>query len=140
MVVQVVIAIIKNSGSSLNSTDNLACDLVLDTLLGLLSRSLGLLGHALGLDSVVGIFLLAVGVDLVASVVADEVCEVLDSSRTTVLDGRRLVLGGEELDGGETLDLIGNVVEGSVDLGDGNKRREIGKEFTKLFVLGSETN
>jgi len=105
--------------------------LLLDLLtraLGRIGRGLGLLGsgrrllahlirigHA-GLLGVVG----DVGVDLVLAVLLDEGCEILDGARARVRDWVGLCASGEELDGGEAGDLVGDVVGGRVDFGDGD--------------------
>jgi hypothetical protein len=93
----------------------------------------GLLGHAVGLDLGVG---LLGGGDLVAAVVADELGKSLDGAGTAVLNG--LVLGAslEELDGGEARDVIGNVVGGGVNLGDGDLVGEGRVLLGQLVVLG----
>jgi hypothetical protein len=96
----------------------------------------GLLGHAVGLNLGVG---LLGGGDLVAAVVADELGKSLDGAGTAVLDG--LVLGAslEELDGGEARDVIGNVVGGGVNLGDGDLVGESGVLLGQLIVLGCKS-
>jgi len=113
--------------------DNLGSllDLVLDA-----GSSSGLLGHAVGLN--LGASLLSGG-DLVAAVVANEVGESLDGTGTVVLN--RLILGArlEELDGGEARDVIGNVVGGSVNLGDGHLVGEGGVLLGQIVVLGCES-
>lgn len=114
-------------------------DLLLDALLGLLGSGgslarLVLIGLLLGLG--------VVGVNVVAAVLGDELGEVLNRARAAVLNGLVLLAGAEKLDGGEALDLIGNVVRGSIDLGDGNLGGEVGVlsvEGSELVVLGGET-
>lgn len=118
-------------------------DSLLDDLGGLLDLVLdagsggGLLGHAVGLDALGG------GVvgdgDLVAAVVADEVGESLDGAGAVVLYGLGLVAGLEELDGGEAGDVIGDVVGGGVDLGDGDLVGESGVLLGQLVVLGGQS-
>jgi hypothetical protein len=93
----------------------------------------GLLGHAVGLDLGVG---LLGGGDLVAAVVADELGKSLDGAGTAVLDGLVLRAGLEELDGGEARDVIGNVVGGGVNLGDGDLVGEGRVLLGQLVVLG----
>jgi hypothetical protein len=118
-------------------------DSVLDGLgglgnLGLDTRSSGgLLGHAVGLDAL-GAGILSSG-DLVAAVVADELGEGLDRASAGVLHGLVLGAGLEELDGREAGDVIGNVVEGGVDLGDGDLVGESGVLLGQLVVLGGES-
>lgn len=120
-------------------------DLPLDTLLSLVGLLLNLLGGGRGLAGLVLISLvlgLGVGVNAVAAVLGDELGEVLNSARAAVLNGLVLLASGEQLDGGEALDLIGNVVGGSVDLGDGNLGGVVGvlgEEGGELIVLGRET-
>jgi len=108
--------------------------LLLDLLAGglrLLGRALGFLGrggrllaHLLGIRhlSLLGV-VGDVGVDLVLAVLLDEGGEVLDGARARVRDGVGLGAGGEEFDGGEAGDLVGNVVGGRVDFGDGHLLR-----------------
>lgn len=97
----------------------------------------GLLGHAVGLDAL-GASLLRGG-DLVAAVVADKLSESLDGAGTAVLNGLVLGAGLEELDGGEARDVIGNIVGGGVDLGDGNLVGESGVLLGELVVLRGES-
>lgn len=97
----------------------------------------GLLGHAVGLDAL-DASLLGSG-DLVAAVVADKLSESLDGAGTAVLDGLVLGAGLEELDGGEARDVIGNIVSGGVDLGDGNLVGESGVLLGELVVLRGES-
>lgn len=84
----------------------------LDSLGGLLGNVLcrrrgGLsLGRLGGLD-----------ISLVVAVLLDEVEEVLNGTRSSVVNGRVLGLGGEELNGGEAGNVIRNVVGSGIDLG-----------------------
>jgi hypothetical protein len=96
-----------------------------------------LLGHAVGLDALGGGVL--GGGDLVATVVADELSKSLDGAGPTVLDG--LVLGAslEELDGREASNVVGNVVGGSINLGNGDLVGESGVLLGQLIVLGGES-
>jgi hypothetical protein len=96
----------------------------------------GLLGHAVGLDLGVG---LLGGGDLVAAVVADKVGKSLDGAGAVVLNGLVLGAGLEELDSGEAGDVIGNVVGGSVNLGDGDLVGESGVLLGQLIVLGCKS-
>ena len=75
------------------------------------------------------------------AVLLDELSEVLNGAGAGVVDGSVLLAGGEELDGRETLDLIRDVVGGSVNLGDGHKLGELGRgvSLAKLLVLGSKS-
>jgi hypothetical protein len=97
----------------------------------------GLLGHAVGLDALGG-GILSSG-DLVAAVVTDELGKGLDGTSAAVLD--RLVLGAslEELDGREARDVIGNVVGGGINLGDGDLVGEGSELLSQLVVLGSKS-
>lgn len=79
-------------------------------------------------------------VDLVGALLLDEVGQVFDSPRPGVLNWRVLRASGEEFDGREALDRVGNVIRGSVDLGHrhlGGKLR-VGVELGELLVLRSE--
>jgi hypothetical protein len=96
----------------------------------------GLLGHAVSLDALSG-GILGSG-DLVAAVVADELGKGLDGAGTAVLNGLVLGAGLEELDGREAGDVIGNVVGGGIDLGDGDLVGEGSELLSQLVVLGSE--
>jgi hypothetical protein len=123
-----------NSGSLASLSNNCILDGTGDLSGDTLGGSLGLLGHTGSLD-IVG---LGVGGNLVATVLGDEGGEVLDGAGTAVLDGLTLAVGGEELDGGETLNLVGNVVGGCIDLGDGDLVGVGLEELTELLVLGSK--
>jgi hypothetical protein len=118
-------------------------DSVLDGLGGIGELSLdtrgsgGLLGHAVGLDAL-GAGILSSG-DLVAAVVADELGEGFDGASARVLHGLVLGAGLEELDGGEASDVIGNVVEGGINLGDGDLVGESRVLLGQLVVLGSQS-
>lgn len=75
------------------------------------------------------------------AVLVDEGDEVLDSAGASVVNRRVLLASSEQLDGGEALDLIRNIVGGSVDLGDGD---ELGEgirsvQLAELLVLGSKS-
>lgn len=121
---------------------------VLDLLLDLL-LSLVLLGgsgclHGLLVVLLVGLGLLLAGpgVDAVGTLLRDELGEVLDRARATVLDGLVLLAGAEQLDGGETSNLVGNIIGSSVNLGDLDLLLEVGLvlvEVSELVVLGGET-
>lgn len=110
---------------------------LLDLLLDALGSGGGLLGHAVGLNAL-GAGVLGSG-DLVAAVVADEIGQSLDGAGTVVLHGLVLGAGLEELDGGEAGDVIGDVVGGGVDLGNGHLVGESGVLGGELVVLGSES-
>jgi len=62
----------------------------------------------------------------VRPVLLDEVGQVLDGAGAGVGDRGVLLAGGEELDGREALDLVGDVVGGCVDLGDDDLGGEAG--------------
>lgn len=81
------------------------------------------------------------GSSLVLAVLGDELDQVLNGAGARVLNGLVLGTGSVELDGGEALDLIGNVVQGSINLGNDDLVLEIGVgiEGSKLIVLGSES-
>ena len=97
---------------------------LLSALLAGLGGSLGLLGELLSalLDGVGGL-----GEDtggLVGAVLLDELHQVLDGAGAGVVNGSVLLASGEELDGGEALEL-------------GELRR--GESLAKLLVLGSKS-
>ena len=73
------------------------------------------------------------------AVVADESNEVFDGAGASILDGRGLGVTREELDGWEAANLVGNVIEGCVDFGDGYLAVVDAEETTEFFVLGCET-
>lgn len=104
---------------------------------GLLGRGVGNISALLGLLSAGG-----VGISLVLAVLLNELGEVLDSAGSGVLDRRVLGAGREDLDGGEALDGLGDVVGGGIDLGDshlGGEVRVLSVELSELLVLGGET-
>lgn len=88
-----------------------------------------------------GLLSLLGGSSLVLAVLGDELDQVLNGAGARVLNGLVLGTGSVELDGGEALDLIGNVVLGSINLGNDNLVLElgVGVEGSKLIVLGSES-
>jgi hypothetical protein len=97
-------------------------DNTLDALLETLSS---LRGSGRSLTKILGIWhdgvvLGGVGVNLVGAFLLDELGEILNGAVALVCDGVGLVAGDKELEGGEALDLIRNVVGGGVDLGDGD--------------------
>lgn len=126
--------VLEDSGSLASLLNNCILDGTGDSSGDTLSGSLGLLGHTSSLD-IVG---LGVSSNLVATVLGDESSEVLNSAGTAVLDGLTLAVGREELDGGETLDLVGDVVGGGIDLCDGDLVGVGLEQLTQLLVLGSK--
>lgn len=126
--------ILDNSSSLASLVDDCVLDGTSDLTGDTLSGSLSLLGHTLGLDIVA----LNSGVNLVATVLTDESSEILNSAGTAVLNGLGLAVGGVELDGREALNLIGNVVKSSIDLGDCDLVGEGLVHLTELLVLGSK--
>ncbi len=131
-----VVAVRHGSLDGLGSLARLASDGLLDTTQRLLVALFGISG----LGVILG--LLGVGVDAVGAGVADELGEVLDGAGAVVVDrGRVLLAGGEELDGGEALDLLRDVVGRRVDFGDDDLLGELGVvevEAGELLVLGCE--
>lgn len=108
---------------------NLTLYLLLDPLGSLLRRRLlrrrwCLFPHTLDIRhrGILIIFsrLIHIRIDLVFTVLLDEGCEILDCAGAAVVDGGVFGAGGEELDGGEALDLVGDVIGGCVDFGDGD--------------------
>lgn len=95
-----------------------------DTLLDLFRGRGRLLAHLVGVGHVqlirVAVVGRRVGIDFVFSVLLDEVGEILNGARAGVVDGVGFGAGREELDGGEALNLVRDVVGGCVDFGDGN--------------------
>jgi len=75
----------------------------------------------------------------VGAAVADERSKVLDRATAAVLDGDILGACSVELDRGESGDLLGDVVGGGVNLGNGNVVGEWDEEASELIVLGGET-
>lgn len=78
-------------------------------------------------------------INLVRAIVADKVCQGLYGAVTVEVDRVLLVSGLVQLDRGEALDLVWDVVEGSVDLGNNDLVRVRGEESSELVVFGSET-
>ena len=111
--------------------------LLLSSLLGLLLLLL-LTG---GGGSLLGTLLLDRELGVVLAVLLDKVGEVLDGARALVSDGGVLATGGVELDGREALNLVGDVVQGSINLGDDNLVLELrsGVLRSKVVVLGSKS-
>ena len=73
-----------------------------------------------------GLGSLSVSIDLVLSVLLDEVGKILNGAGSLVVNRGVLGASWEELNGGEALDLIRYVVSGSIDLGDGHLGGEVG--------------
>lgn len=113
--------------------------LLLNLLLHTLSGGSSLLWHAVGLNSLSLTSSLDVCVNLVRAVVADEVGEILNSSRTVVVDWLGLLALLEELDGWEALDLIWDVVESGINLGNDDLVLIVLVETGKLIVLWCES-
>ncbi|KAI6760212.1 hypothetical protein HG531_013413 [Fusarium graminearum] len=113
----------------------------MNILVGLLGLLLLLLLLTGGRGSLLCTLLLDGDLSLVLAVLLDEVGEVLDGSRALVSNGSVLGTSGVELDGRETLDLIGDVVQGGVNLGDDNLVLELRSSVlrSKVIVLGSES-
>jgi hypothetical protein len=109
----------------------------MDILVGLLVLLL-LTG---GGGSLLGTLLLNGDLSVVLAVLLDEVGEILDGTRALVSNGSVLGAGGVELDSRETLDLIGDVVQGGVNLGDDNLVLELrsGVLGGKVVILGSKS-
>lgn len=83
-----------------------------------------------------------VGIDLVGTVLLYEGDEIFDSARAGVSDRLQFLASREEFDGWEALDLIWDIVGGSVNLGDRNAFRVfyVGEvEIGELFVLRGKT-
>ena len=110
----------------------------------LLARGNSLLWHTLGglgKVSLCGVDVVGAGavrVDLVRALGLDEGGDVLYGAGTAVVDGAVLFAGRVELDGWEALDLVGDVVEGGVDFGNGYFVGDAGEEVGELFVLGRQ--
>jgi hypothetical protein len=105
-----------------------------------LSGGRGLFGHfrLLVLFSLLGL----TGLNVVRTVLLDEVGEVLNGAGAAVLNRGVLGTSREQLDGRETLDLDGDVVGGGVNLGDGHQLGELsgGVQSGEFLVLGGEAN
>lgn len=108
--------------------------------LGRLGGRLGCLAHALrqGGFIVVGSVGPLVSVNLVFAVLLDERSQVLDGAGAGVCDGLRFAASGEELDGGEALDLVGDVVGCGVHLSNGHFAGG-GIHGGELFVFGGQS-
>lgn len=87
------------------------------------------------------LFSLRRNLGLVLAVLGNELNNVLNSPGAAVGDGLLLSTGGVQLDGGEALDLIRDVVACGVNLGDDDLVLElrVGIQAAKLLVLGSES-
>lgn len=87
------------------------------------------------------VVLALVSISLVFPVLLDEVCEILDGAGAGVGDWVVLAARGEELDGWEAGDLVGDVVGGGVDFGDGDlggEGRGAGVHGGEFFVFGGQ--
>ena len=78
-------------------------------------------------------------IDLVRTVLLDELDKVLNGPVTAVGDGGVLLASGEQLDGREALDVIWDVVGGGINLGNNDLVAERLGQRSELIVLGSET-
>ncbi len=79
-------------------------------------------------------------IDLVFAVFLDEGGEILDGAGAAVDDGLGFGAGGEELDGWEAGDFVGNIVGGGVDFGNGNLGGVAGGVHGgEFFVFGGKT-
>ena len=102
-------------GRALHRLSNLASR-ALDTLSSRLSSLTHPFSH--GGILITSLILTLVSIDLVLAILLDEGREVLDSPGAAVGEGLGLCASGEELDGWEALDLVGDVVGRGVDFGD----------------------
>ena len=80
-------------------------------------------------------------INLVLSVLLDEVGKVFDSPCAGILNGRVFGTGREQLDGREASNRVRNIVRGGIDLGDGDLGVNacISIETGKLVILRRET-
>lgn len=140
IVVDAVMVAIRNSRlHRLGRLADFALDLLARALLGgggsLLAQIL------VALRGRLAVILAHVDVGGVLAVVLDELSEVLDGAGTGVDDGFGFAAGGEQLDGGEALDLVGDVVGRGVDFGDGDlgcESRVGAVQESELFVFWGE--
>lgn len=105
-----------------------------------LGRRLCRLAHALGqggLGVVARLVLALERVHLVLAVLLDELGEVFDGARAGVGDWFLFATGGEEFDGREALDFVGDVVGCGVHFGDGDFGAG-GIHGSELFVFGGQ--
>ena len=94
-----------------------------DNALRGLGRGFGGLAHTLrqgDIGALIGVVLALIGIDLVLAVFLDEGGEIFNGARAGVSQGFGLGASWEELDRWETLDLIGHIVGGGVDFGNGD--------------------
>ena len=103
-------------------------------------RSLSLAGRGIT-ASLTLLFLRGKDINLVLSVLLDEVGKVFDSPCAGVLNRRVFGTGREQLDGGEASNWVGDIVGGGIDLGDGDLgvNASISIETGKLVILRGET-
>lgn len=105
----------------------------------LLSQFLLLRAHVLGLG--VGGSLTLVPINPVLAVLLHELHQIFHGAGARVGDGIGFVARREQFDGGETLDLIRDVIERRIHFGNGHFRGKIRVALiqkSKLFVLGSQ--
>lgn len=103
-------------------------------------RSLSLAGRGIT-ASLTLLFLRGKGINLVLSVLLDEVGKVFDCPCAGIFNRRVFGTGREQLDGRESSNRIGDIVGGRIDLGDGDLgvNASISVETGKLVILRRET-
>lgn len=82
----------------------------------------------------------SIGINLVLAALLDELGQVLHSPRARVLNRRVLRTGGEQLDGREASDRIGDIVGSRIDLGNSDLgAKAISVETRELVILRGKT-
>lgn len=139
LIMNFIVSILNNCLGRLDGLLSSTGNLILDSLRSFCRRLNDRLGRIfLLLLRGFSLVLALVGIDLVGTVLLYEGDEVFDSARAGVSDRLQFLAGREEFDGWEALDLIWNIVGGSVNLGDRNAFRVfyVGEiEIGELFVL-----
>lgn len=120
-----------------SSLDRISC--VTSHALRRLRSRLGRLSHTLSQRDLIliGSVRTFVGIDFVFAILLDELSQVFDGARAGVDDWFLFTAGGEELDGGEALDLVGNVVGCGVYFCNGYLGRG-GVHGCEFFVFGCQ--
>lgn len=138
-----IISVLNNRFGRLDGLLNSTGNLILDSFRSVCRRLNDRLGRIfLLLLRGSSLVLALVGIDFVATVLFYKGDEVFDSARAGVSDRLQFLARREKFDSWEALDLIWDIIGGSVNLGDRNAFRVfyVGEvEVGELFVLRGKT-
>lgn len=138
----VILAQLITSSSSLHGLSSLARRTLHARTSTLLSRGGRLHGHLVGLVTLHALStctLVVCSINMVAAVIANERCQVLNSAGTGVVDWVVFGARSEELDSRETLDLVWNIIGSGINLGDDHFVGVSLIKRTELLVLGRKS-